>query len=102
MKTIKDAAIKLANERVPERMQFKEVVTVGNYIKEEVHDAFIRGVEFAQQWISIEDELPEIFEPVLCSNKICFFVGHFDGDNWICDLSGFIEPVTHWRKIEIT
>ena len=67
---------------------------------EELHLAFDMGIEFAQRWIPIEEELPELFEQCLCSNEWSIFVGHYDGDYWICDNNGDITIVNKWRPIE--
>ena len=66
------------------------------------YSAFKAGVEYAQRWISVEDELPEITEEgcncveVLYMTKnglggICLFKdGRFET----------LSKVTHWRPIE--
>ena len=61
--------------------------------------AFKRGVEFAQQWISVDDELPTSEDgSVLVKLKdgrvtISFML--------VCgDFAYNVKP-THWRKIEI-
>ena len=77
---------------------------------------FKAGVEFAQRWISVEDELPDIGEEVLVKRELR------QGDTWVqhfCSVStrltpsgewedikwsdvGFIRGiVTHWRPIEL-
>ena len=64
--------------------------------------AFLDGVEFAQKWIPVEDELPEERVFVLCQNPFSAFVASFHGKE-----KGFRIPnaegeykVTHWRPIE--
>ena len=64
--------------------------------------AFLDGVEFAQRWIPVEDELPEERVFVLCQNPFSAFVASFHGKE-----KGFRIPnaegeykVTHWRPIE--
>jgi len=63
-------------------------------------EMFKNGVEFAQRWISVEEEIPERFEPILLKNEYGIFIGHFDGDDWINN-EGEFENVTNWRPIEI-
>lgn len=58
MKTIEQAAEEHANECVhnPNPNDYPDVSSgdIWDYIK----DAFTAGVEFAQRWISVEEELP--------------------------------------------
>ena len=79
-------------------------------------NGFRAGIEFAQRWISVEDELPDIGEEVLVKRELR------QGDTWVqhfCSVStrltpsgewedikwsdvGFIRGiVTHWRPIEL-
>ena len=48
----------------------------GQLFIEDIADAFRKGAEFAQQWISTEDELPPINMPVLA--EYIFSSGQFD------------------------
>jgi hypothetical protein len=76
------------------------------------HVAFVAGVEFAQRWISVEDELPP------CSDVDILIKGiDYRGKSGIVDigymhestprvenfisLSGEILTVTHWRHIDM-
>ena len=81
----------------------------------ETEAAFKAGVEFAQQWISVDDELPP------CSDEDILIKGidsdgrenmpdigymHSSNDNKpskenFISLSGEIIEVTHWRPINI-
>ena len=49
MSDVKKAALEYAKERVPDSVKFKEQVIVGNHLREEIHDAFLRGFEFANE-----------------------------------------------------
>ncbi|MCL2434967.1 MAG: DUF551 domain-containing protein [Lentimicrobiaceae bacterium] len=68
-------------------------------------DCFESGAAFAQQWISVYDELPEIDIQVLYKNKthygVAFRVHSIDDTvNW----NIFQYPdnqITHWRPIEL-
>ena len=73
--------------------------------------SFQAGVEFAQQWISVEDELPESGELVLVAIENCFIdvvCARILSGKWNCRLyiptghPDFIieDKVTHWRPIE--
>lgn len=82
----------------------------------ETEAAFKAGVEFAQRWISVEEELPDIGEEVLVKRELR------QGDTWVqrfCSVSTRLAPsgewedvkwsdvghtrgiVTHWRPIEL-
>lgn len=74
--------------------------------------AFKAGVEFAQRWISVEEELPPLNEYVLfkySEGEYC--VGCLNNHGYYCttyipadnDFSSIhlLSEVTHWRQIEI-
>ena len=87
--------------------------------------AFKAGVEFAQRWISVEDELPEIttinnhnavnvkFKTIYGDERVCTatlesFSQHCGenspmNDVWYVYPSGghVLRNVTHWRPIEL-
>ena len=104
MKTIEDAANAYA----------KYITDNGYNTRTEL--AFKEGVEFAQRWISVEEELPQIGEMVLTKmekkhgdtwvqnyystatrleNK-----GEWQDVNWV-DHSMSFGHITHWRPIEL-
>lgn len=76
------------------------------------------GVEFAQQWISVENEFPEDTSelPLICRNETSYFLcwvkrGRFKNttptpvhSDGFCDGNLFREDltnaITHWRPIE--
>jgi hypothetical protein len=61
------------------------------------------GVEFAQRWISVDEELPELNKAVLIKNKTGVGIGsRYSGKSFIG--KGFFQligEVTHWRQIEL-
>lgn len=64
--------------------------------------SFASGVKFAQQWISVEDELPKDRKLCIvkdCNNEYRIMIGEHI-INWTYP---FIEKgyITHWRKINI-
>ena len=84
----------------------------------DVTDFFRSGVEFAQRWIPVEEELPEIGKEVLikvndltCSNHpngvlmldyVVSISHNKKGFRCEVDYSGKTkEKVTHWRPIEL-
>jgi len=97
MKTIKEAAEEYAG--------FNKIGIVNDRIR-----AFKAGVEFAQRWISVEDELPEIKkERYQIFIKRAFKIDPYEvfsintliksKENLIEIFSEF--SVTHWRPIEL-
>ena len=92
MKTVNEAAAEYAAQERTTRSE---------------HAAFVAGVEFANKWISVEDEIPENQDIVLVkTNNGCYATAYFHGKK-----SGFIVygddayydfgDVRFWRKIEL-
>ena len=93
MKTIKEAA---------DSLEFNKGVIHSNpYLM--VTQSFESGVEFAQRWIPIEEELPILHDDVILKCKSGFwdkgFLIHQSGDNMFASSSGDLDIVTHWRPI---
>lgn len=78
-------------------------------------ESFKKGVEFAQRWISVDDELPPCSDEDILIKGIDFEgrkdmpdIGYMHSsannipykENFI-SLSGEIMEVTHWRPIEL-
>ena len=65
------------------------------------------GVEFAQDWIDINKEIPEYYQPILADNGIFMAVVArvSDGENEYYPISDTNEimnpPPIKWRKINI-
>ena len=58
---------------------------------------FIEGAKYAQQWISVDDELPERGVLVLTKDKnTIYFVCVYTGEVWYP-----FDDITHWRPIEL-
>ena len=100
MSNVKKAAIEYAIERVPDSVKFKEQVIVGNYLREEIHDSFIRGFEFANEWHSMPD-LPKkssliVLEYCGCSDSKNFTIYDYDTD-FFCGKFHVNGIPTRWR-----
>ena len=104
MKTIEDAAREFCNIKqdlvIDEEERYYQ-----NFDK---YDGFKAGVEFAQRWISINDELPSMREYCLVKlsdGTVMYAQFTYVGCNifWSCGTSwqSSDRPVTHWRQIEI-
>lgn len=61
--------------------------------------AFELGVEFAQRWIPVEEELPPINKWIIVIKKHAFVESYYSIEN--CDKMSDFYNVTHWRPIEL-
>ena len=122
MKTIKEASKEYMNNSFQTKAFSNVNYEENNYdagyndsLINNTEEAFKAGVEFAQRWISVDDELPP------CSDKDILIKGiDHRGIEGMCDigymhsnpnnipnkgnfisLSGEIIKVTHWRYIEL-
>jgi hypothetical protein len=60
--------------------------------------AYIAGREEAGEWVSVDDGLPEIGEPVSTKSSIGRQVGWFNGATW--DGTNMrLNRVTHWQPL---
>ncbi len=89
MKTINEAA---------KECEFHSIGNQSHFTPEQI---FRYGVAFAEQWIQVEDELPENEQDIICKNDTYYEclryykTGFKDGDYLKCHF-------THWRPIERT
>lgn len=77
----------------------------------ETEAAVKHGVQLAQRWISVEEELPELGVPVLLKFvNWTYGVGYYlQHKHRGCNFYSYIEPdieflfdaITHWRQIEL-
>ena len=75
-------------------------------LKEKKYQGFKAGVEFAQRWISVEEELPFGYVTLKCSSpfgRVVYFSVDFSGANEVDTKWMAIEyyKATHWRPIEL-
>lgn len=92
MKIIEEAAKEYANKN-----HFRFI----NAVEQEVDiKAFKAGAEFAQRWISVEEELPNKFDWVLCRSELhdCY-IAHYLGEYGFSVDSN--SKITHWRPINL-
>jgi hypothetical protein len=87
MKTVKEAAQEYAAQERTARSEYA---------------AFIAGVEFAQRWISVEEEMPEHAQNVFMKTQSGYITGGYYEyatfryiDDRLC------YGVTHWRPAEL-
>lgn len=61
---------------------------------------FYEGVEFAQRWIPIEEELPKVGVLVLIQDEDKFRrLGFYNGEFWMNNYGAAVLHITHWRPI---
>ena len=108
MKTIEEAS--LENSKKHYIMAFSEE------LHKDADMDFRAGVEFAQRWIPVDEELPEVGEVVyiIAESRITdnftqksYSIGTckintFTGEKWVTDNNHGFGRTTHWRKIELT
>mgnify|MGYP003591329517 CR=1 FL=1 len=95
MKTIEDASIEYV----------KSNFLLETIWEQETQDAFKKGVEFAQRWTSVEEELPPLGVPVICKYSMFGKEYHWAGTFYTEErIMHFIKKhlqITHWRLIEL-
>ena len=112
MKTIEEEAAFLSNKNVLSNINWNDTSELER-LKAKYYDGFKAGVEFAQRWISVEDELPEIknhgfSDLVLTKNSYDNIMlerydsesKQFNGIRYDC-IKNNDGQVTHWRPIEL-
>ena len=53
-----------------------------------------------QEWISVDDRLPEDGDVVIiCTNKNFVYAGELIGDTWFLDNDSWTAAVTHWMPL---
>jgi hypothetical protein len=95
MKTKKEAAFEYAG--------CKEGDPVPDEAWEKIR-AFQAGIRFAEEWIPVEQELPDKVKTVLIKGRIAggkenFVTGKFYKSGFWASVSYMIKP-THWRPID--
>ena len=63
--------------------------------------SFKAGVEFAQRWISVEDELPETIDDEKIFLRYPILIKNIDGAFQALNTFSNIGTYTHWRPIEL-
>ena len=93
MKTIEEAAIDYALSRED------------NDYTIETEMAFEAGIEFAQRWIPVEEELPPLGVPVICKYSMfgtdCHWTGSFYSEERIMHFINRYLKITHWRPVNL-
>ena len=67
---------------------------------EYIADTLLDNGVTVQEWISVEDELPEDDEVVIiCTDKNFVYAGELIGDTWFLDNDSWTATVTHWMPL---
>ena len=93
MKDLEEAAREYENKELH--------IEDGQYTSTAIIEAFKAGVEFAQQWISVEDEMPQVGGEYLVKRNEVLEI-----EKWTLNKNnvGFwwdYLGITHWRPIEL-
>ena len=65
-----------------------------------IADHLIANGVTVQEWISVDDRLPEKDEIVIiCTDKNFIYAGELIGDTWFLDNDSWTETVTHWMPL---
>ena len=63
-------------------------------------DALIANGVTVQEWISVDDRLPEKDEIVIiCTDENFIYAGELVGDTWFLDNDSWTATVTHWMPL---
>ena len=99
MKTIEEAA-----------KDFNDSHVNGHHPQTWVSDIFKAGVEFAQEWISVEEELPKIGEKVITKmtkdKRTSYGIATRIREEWEINAHWIDHTfshmnITHWRSIDL-
>lgn len=103
MKTIEEAAKlhKIATNIFVSELELKVSEKVQKLIDTISENSFRTGVDFANEWISIEEEIPELIDEYALFKRNNSIYG-FCVNELQCSIKEWIEinHITHWRKIE--
>lgn len=93
MKTIEEAANEYAKK-----------IGGDNFHKEELENAFESGIEFAQRWIPVEEELPKRNKWVIVRKHNGLKLGMYfnNVDKFLYGFDDQTSQITHWRPIELS
>ena len=66
----------------------------------EFADCLLANGVTVQEWISVDDRLPEEDEIVIiCTDENFIYAGELIGDTWFLDNDSWTETVTHWMPL---
>ena len=69
-------------------------------VSEWIADHLISNGVTVQEWISVNDRLPDDDEVVIiCTDKNFVYAGELIGDTWFLDNDSWTATVTHWMPL---
>ena len=72
----------------------------GSNTSEEIADNLLDSGVTVQEWISVDDRLPDDDEVVIiCTDKNFVYAGELIGDTWFLDNDSWTATVTHWMPL---
>ena len=72
------------------------------YWAEVIADGLIANGVTVQEWISVDDRLPEKDEIVIiCTDENFIYAGELVGDTWFLDNDSWTATVTHWMPLPL-
>ncbi len=76
------------------------IIQPGQKTLGDIADYLIANGVTVQEWISVNDRLPEKDEIVIiCTDKNFIYAGELIGDTWFLDNDSWTATVTHWMPL---
>ena len=76
------------------------IIQPGQKTLGDIADYLISNGVTVQEWISVDDRLPEKDEIVIiCTDKNFIYAGELIGDTWFLDNDSWTATVTHWMPL---
>ena len=76
------------------------IIQPGQKTLGDIADHLIAHGVTVQEWISVDDRLPEKDEIVIiCTDKNFIYAGELIGDTWFLDNDSWTATVTHWMPL---
>ena len=76
------------------------IIQPGQKTLGDIADHLIAHGVTVQEWISVDDRLPEHDEIVIiCTDENFIYAGELVGDTWFLDNDSWTATVTHWMPL---
>ena len=76
------------------------IIQPGQKTLGDIADHLIAHGVTVQEWISVDDRLPEKDEIVIiCTDENFIYAGELVGDTWFLDNDSWTATVTHWMPL---
>jgi len=102
MRTTKEESNEYILKEFGESTKWKSVTMTEELFLHNCRESFEAGVEFAQRWIGVNDELPKEYQTVLAKrNNYIVTAIFYDKVFYESNTAIKFVEATHWRPIEI-